>query len=72
VEVHVSIAEATTSQGITTDTNRGDRTDLVKDLEDNTFSDITIEFTDVERGRGVRLGGRGASSGGRGWGSGRS
>jgi hypothetical protein len=48
VKVHIGIAEATASEGVTTDTDRGHGTDLVKDFEDDTFSDIAVKLTHVE------------------------
>jgi len=66
VVVDIGVSKGAASHGITADTDRGDRSNLGEELEKHGLSDGGIEFADVERSRGLRVG----SSRAWGWSSG--
>jgi len=76
--VNISIAKRSASYSITANTNAGNRTDHVEDLEEHGLGDTGVKFSNIERGRRRRghrrlgvigrrrrslSGGRGRSSG---------
>jgi hypothetical protein len=52
VEVDVGVTEGAAGDGITADTDRGNRADRVEHLEQHSLVDGGVELTNVERGRG--------------------
>ncbi|KAK8919492.1 hypothetical protein VCV18_008318 [Metarhizium anisopliae] len=66
VVIDVGIAQRATRDGITTDTDGGDSTDLGEELEEHGLGDRGIKLSDVERGGVLRMGSSGARSGSRG------
>jgi hypothetical protein len=52
--VDISIAQRATSDSITANTNAGNRTDHIKDLEEHGLGDTGVQFSNIERGRGGR------------------
>ncbi|KAF5134446.1 hypothetical protein E5D57_005080 [Metarhizium anisopliae] len=66
VVIDVGIAQRATRDGITTDTDGGDSTDLGEELEEHGLGDRGIKLSNVERGGVLRMGSSGARSGSRG------
>jgi hypothetical protein len=68
VEVDISITERSASGGVAADTNGGNRTNSVENLEQKSLSHIRSQITDIQRSGGIRGSGRGgrllSSSGG--------
>jgi hypothetical protein len=63
VVVDIGISEGSTSDSITANTNRSNRSDLGEKLEEHGFSDGGVELADVEGGRSLRV--RGSRAWGR-------